>query len=67
MGSQSVPFLNVTLSLAQPKQAGGALVADAAGGATWNLVIPPSALGLSVWFQAAQYNQVTNLVGTVVQ
>jgi len=63
-GSTFVPFLNVTLGLASPKQAGGVMVSDPAGMATWNLFIPPAGAGKSVWFQAAQFGNVSNVVAT---
>ncbi|MCC6909964.1 MAG: hypothetical protein IT430_18670 [Phycisphaerales bacterium] len=62
-----VPFLNVTLSLQNPRQAGGVAVSDPAGTAVWTLPIPRGSSGASVWFQAAQYNQASNVVATQVQ
>lgn len=66
-GEVFVPFLNIGLGLAQPQQAAFTLTTDAGGDVTWNLPIPPDVVGLQVWFQAAQYNQVTNIVTTVIQ
>ncbi len=66
-GNLFVPFLNITLSLQSPQQAGGIAVSDAGGTATWTLRIPGNAQGASVWFQAAQYNQASNVVATQVQ
>lgn len=62
-----VPFLNVTLSLRNPQQAGNVAVSNSAGTAVWQLRIPNNASGVHVWFQAAQYNQVSNVVATRVQ
>lgn len=62
-----VPFLNVTLSLRNPVQAGGVAVSDPTGTAVWTLRIPAGASGANLWFQAAQYNQVSNVVATQVQ
>ncbi len=67
LGSTSVPFLKVTLGIAQPTQAGAALPSDGNGAVDWNLMIPGNAGGTAVWFQAAQYNQATNVVATTVQ
>ncbi len=61
-----VPPLNVTLSLRSPRQAGGVAVSNSAGSAAWTLRIP-NVPGANVWFQAAQYNQVSNVVATQVQ
>lgn len=66
-GETFVPMLNVALNLKNPQQAGASLETDASGSVEWNLPIPPDAAGLDVWFQAAQYNQVTNVVATNVQ
>lgn len=62
-----VPFLNVNLGVRNPIQIGSVAVSDAAGTAVWNLHIPGSAAGLNVWLQAAQYNQVTDVLATQVQ
>lgn len=62
-----VPFLNVTLELQNPQQAGGVRVSDAGGTVQWQLPIPNNASGMTVWFQAAQYNQVSNVVANQIQ
>ncbi len=61
-----VPPLHVTLSLRNPRQAGNVAISDASGTAVWTLRIP-NVPGANVWFQAAQYNQVSNVVATQVQ
>jgi len=61
MGSTFVPFLNVTLDLASPKQAGGVQVTDATGATTWTLPIPPGAAGLTVYLQAVQFGVKSNV------
>jgi len=66
-GSIQVPFLNVTLGILAPQQAGSTISADASGTAVWNLPIPDPAAGLDVWFQGAQYNVVTDVVATTVE
>lgn len=65
-GSTFVPFLNVTLDIAKPKQAGGVVVSDATGKAVWNLPIPAQAVGRNVWLQAVQYGNKTNVVATSI-
>jgi len=65
-GSTFVPFLNVTIDLAAPKQAGGVVTSDGQGNATWNLPIPAGAVGRNVWVQAVQYGKKTNVVATSV-
>lgn len=63
-GNTYVGQLNVTLGLAQPIQAGNFKTTDANGHAVWNLPIPANAAGRNIWFQAAQYGVVTNVVST---
>jgi len=66
-GNVFVPLLNTTLGIRSPQQAGGIVLSDSAGTAVWNLRIPGNASGASVWFQCAQYNQVSNVVATQVE
>jgi hypothetical protein len=66
-GSTPVPYLNVTLDLAQPQQAGNSKRTDSFGAASWTLPIPPNAAGLDIWFQGAQDGRVTNVVATTIQ
>ncbi|MBL1216354.1 MAG: hypothetical protein D8M59_02545 [Planctomycetes bacterium] len=66
-GNAPVSFLDVTLGLKSPQQAGNTIAADATGTAQWSIKIPGYASGLDVWFQAAQYNVTTNVVATHVQ
>lgn len=66
-GSVYVPMLNITLGLRNPQQAGGIVQSDAGGTAVWNPRIPANASGVNVWFQGAQYNQVSNVVATRVE
>lgn len=65
-GSTYVPQLNITLDLSQPQQAGNPKKTDANGHTVWNLPIPQNAAGRNVWFQAAQYQNKTNLVATQI-
>jgi hypothetical protein len=66
-GATYVPFLNITLDLKSPKQAGSMKMSDANGNVQWNLPIPPGAIGRNVWLQAAQFENKTNVVTTSVQ
>lgn len=66
LGSTPVPFLNVVLDIAAPKQAGGTMVSDAQGTAIWNLPIPNGAAGRMVWVQAVQDGKTTNVVAADV-
>ncbi len=66
-GSTYVAPLNVTLDLRSPVQAGGAQRADGNGNAAWNLPIPLNGSGRMVWFQAAQFENTSNVVETVIQ
>jgi len=65
LGSTTVPFLNVVLDIANPKQAGGTLVSDPSGTTIWNLPIPNKP-GVNVWLQAVQYGITTNVVATTI-
>lgn len=66
LGSTPVQPLNVTLSLAQARllALGGT---DATGGASFPLTVPSSAAGRTVWFQAAQRNQVSNVLVEAIE
>lgn len=66
-GSTAVPSLGITLGLDSPKQVGDARLADATGEAVWALLVPSGAAGLSLWFQAAQFGQTTDVVATSCQ
>lgn len=66
-GSVYVPFLNVTIDLAHPKQAGGAKTTDGSGATSWRLTIPRQGSGHNVWFQAIQSENKTNVVATSIQ
>ncbi len=66
-GSTFVPFLNVTLDMRGPKQAGGTKRADGSGAAEWNLPIPGNIAGLTIWLQACQFEMKTNLIETTIQ
>lgn len=65
-GTTIVPPLGVTLDLAQPAQAGGAVRASNQGVAQWNLPIP-DVHNVTVYFQAAQRGRTSNVVRTVVR
>lgn len=66
LGSTYVPGLNVTLDLRSPVQAGNARRADGSGSVSWTLPIPPNASGRTVWFQAAQFENKSNVVEATV-
>jgi len=65
-GSTYVGQLHVTLDLAQPQLAGSPKTTNGNGYAAWSLPIPNNALGRSVWFQAAQFENKTNVLATSV-
>jgi len=67
LGSTYVAPLNVTLDLRSPVQAGGATRADGNGNATWNLPISPNGSSRTIWFQAAQFENTSNVVETIIQ
>jgi hypothetical protein len=66
-GNVYVYMLNIALGLAQPKQLGSAKMTDGAGHVDWTFPVPVHLTGTNVWFQAAQYNQVTDVVATSIQ
>lgn len=66
LGSTYVAPLNVTLDLRSPVQAGSPRRADGNGAATWNLPIPGNAGGRTVWFQAAQFENTSNVVESLI-
>jgi|GEM_PF-1563819 len=61
-GETSVPSLNLTLGLNAPFQIGAAKQTDGQGDASWTLNVPPAAAGMNVWFQSAQFENVSNVV-----
>ena len=65
-GSTYVDALNVTLGIKKPKQAAGWVVTNARGEATWQIWIPPGARLRTVWFQAAQFGGVSNVIARQV-
>ncbi len=67
LGSTYVPGLNVTLDIRNPVQAGNARRADGSGNVSWTLPIPPNSSGRTVWFQAAQFENKSNVVETTIQ
>ncbi len=60
------PPFDVTLGLDSPELL-AATFSDDQGDAFWNLSVPPGTAGLDVWFQAAQFGRVTNVVATSIQ
>lgn len=60
-GSTFINGLNVTLLLKNPKQAGTKKVTNAAGDTQWILPVPKGIAGKKLWFQAAQFENVSNV------
>jgi|GEM_PF-1809725 len=65
LGSKYVPPLEVTIGLKNPVLIDMEMT-DSTGMADWIKHIPSYAGGYPVWFQAAQYGQVTNVVATSI-
>ena len=61
-----VAALSVTLSVNSPTLVGSA-VANAGGTASVSRSVPPSAAGLTVWLQAAEFGESSNWYSTVIQ
>ncbi|MBC8369994.1 MAG: S8 family serine peptidase [Planctomycetes bacterium] len=66
-GSYSVPALGITLGITAPSLATSPQFTNAAGALTYMLSIPGSASGRSVWMQACQAGQVSNVLALTVQ
>ncbi len=66
-GRTPVPALNAVLGLDQPFLAAPKAVTDAQGDAGWQVPVPPGAAGMTVWLQAIQVENGSNLVEVVVQ
>ncbi|KAA3608618.1 MAG: hypothetical protein DWQ01_10965 [Planctomycetota bacterium] len=67
LGETVIDPLSLTLDLENPTQLGSTTVSDLQGNSSWVVVVPPAALGLPVWFQAAQFKRKTNLSATIIQ
>jgi len=66
LGSTSIPALNVVLDLASP-QLLTSLSVDAQGEASFNAQVPNGLIGTQVWAQAAEVDQVSNVIVRTVQ
>ncbi len=65
-GSTYVPQLDVTLDLAQPRQA-GIRTADQDGHALLRTRIPPNTVGVRVFMQAMEYQRKSNVTEQVIE
>jgi len=65
-GSTYVAALDVTLDLASPVQAAAPITTDDVGGGEWVLTIPPVGAGRSVWLQAVQQENMSNVIATSI-
>lgn len=66
-GSTYVSQLKVYLGLDQPFQVGKQVKADANGNASWDVFVPNGGKGRTVWFQAVQSENGSNMVSGVIQ
>jgi subtilisin-like proprotein convertase family protein len=67
LGSYNVPALGITLGLNSPQLATSSQVTNVAGDVTFTLSVPSGAIGRSVWMQAVQAGQITNILALTVQ
>ncbi len=67
LGITNLPNYNVTLNIRMPIQAGATKRTDANGAVTWNLPIPRNASGRTVYFQALEIGQVTNVIRRTIR
>lgn len=66
LGSTTIPSLGVTLDVNAPALA-GTTSADGAGAGTFNVAVPGSLLGRSVWLQAVESGAASNVTGSWVE
>lgn len=67
LGNVFVAQLNVELGIANPNQAGPNITLNALGEGVWNLYLPPQALFRTVWWQAVQMGNASNVLATYVR
>jgi len=69
VGSTPYPPLNIVLALDRPRLVPGTSGewTNAEGNVEWSLIVPASVAGMTIWFQAAQQDKVTNVISTTVQ
>lgn len=66
LGSTAIPSLGVTLGINGPQLAGTS-TADALGNGSFNLGVPGSMVGRSVWLQAVVNGDASNVIGTWIE
>lgn len=66
LGETFVRDLNITLDLKRPRQVGGSKRADSEGSVEWTLPVPSKFVGISLWFQGAQYETKTIVLETMI-
>jgi len=66
-GSTFISPLNVTVDLLNPRRGAGPTGTNSQGDVSWTLMVPSVLPGLSVWFQAVQYAQASNVAATTIQ
>lgn len=67
LGSTPVPPLNTTIFLVNPRKAFGPTMTDGSGNVAWFTTVPAGAAGRTLWIQAVQFNEATNVWETWVQ
>lgn len=66
-GYTNIAMLDVPVNLAQPRLGVGPRLADSAGNVSWTITMPPQSRGRSVWFQAIQRENASNVIEAVVE
>ncbi|NOG53456.1 MAG: exo-alpha-sialidase [Planctomycetes bacterium] len=66
-GFTNVPKLSVRIGILKPQQVDDRLVTDANGRAEWNVFVPRSASGRTVWLQAVQFENASNVAASAIQ
>ncbi len=66
-GYTNVGALDVPVNLAQPQLGVGPRLANSSGDVMWTVTMPPQSQGRTVWFQAIQQENASNVIEAVIQ
>ncbi len=66
-GYTNIGMLDVPVNLARPQLGVGPRLADQNGNVMWTVTMPPQSQGRTVWFQAIQRENASNVIEAVVE
>ncbi|MCC6908591.1 MAG: exo-alpha-sialidase [Phycisphaerales bacterium] len=66
-GYTNIGMLDVPVNLARPQLGAGPRLADQSGNVMWTVTMPPQSQGRTVWFQAIQRENASNVIEAVVE